>query len=77
MKKSLASCNGHEIVAQFLDENEYNTYCRKVMSASLDIALKSLSLDEIIDLWQKKNGDCTDDEIAAIGSVRAVKAVGQ
>jgi hypothetical protein len=71
LKKVLATCRGHEITAQFLDEDEYNRYCKKVMSASLDIALKSLSLDEIIDLWQKKNGDSADEIAESVGVVAA------
>jgi hypothetical protein len=71
LKKVLATCRGHEITAQFLDEDEYNRYCKKVMSASLDIALKSLSLDEIIDLWQRKNGDSADEIAESVGVVAA------
>ena len=71
LKKVLATCRGHEITAQFLDEDEYNRYCKKVMSASLDIALKSLSLDEIIDLWQKKTGDSADEIAESVGVVAA------
>ena len=71
LKKVLATCRGHEITAQFLDEDEYNRYCKKVMSASLDIALKSLSLDEIIDLWQKKNGGSADEIAESVGVVAA------
>ncbi len=70
LKKVLAVCRGHEITAQFLDEDEYNTYCQKVMSASLDIALKNLSLDEIIDLWQKRNGEDSDEIAENVGAVK-------
>lgn len=75
LKKVLANCRGHEITAQFLDEDEYNKYCRKVMRASLDIALTNLTLEELVGLWQEKNG-VTADEIV-VGSLIAAKAVGQ
>lgn len=71
IKKVLAVCRGHEITAQFLDEDEYNMYCQKVMRSSLDIALTNLSLDEIIELWQAKNGNCTDEIAENVGAVKS------
>ncbi len=74
LKKVLAVCHGHEITAQFLDENEYNMYCRKVMRTSLDIALKNLSIEELIDLWQEKNGVLDNgiaDSAEPVGAVMA------
>ena len=71
IKKVLAVCRGHEITTQFLYEDEYNMYCNKVMCPSLDIALTNLSLDEIIELWQAKNGDCTDEIAENVGAVKS------
>lgn len=54
-KKVLANADGHKIVADFKNEEEYSWYCRAMARECLDTLLKSLSLDELTSLWHEKN----------------------
>lgn len=55
LRKVLAIESGREITAEFKDEAEYNAYCRKVINDCLDICLSSLSLEEVVKLWEMRN----------------------
>lgn len=55
LRKTLAIESGRKITAEFKNEAEYNEYCRKVINDCLDICFSSLSLDEIVKLWEKRN----------------------
>ncbi len=55
LRKVLAIESGREIPAEFTDEAEYNPYCRKVINDCLDICLSSLSLEEVVKLWEMRN----------------------
>ena len=52
LRKVLAIESGREITAEFKNEAEYNAYCRKVINDCLDICLSSLSLEEVVKLWE-------------------------
>lgn len=54
-RKVLAIESGREITAEFKNEAEYNAYCRKVINDCLDICLSSLSLEEVVKLWEIRN----------------------
>lgn len=55
LRKVLAIESGREITAEFKNEAEYNAYCRKVINDCLDICLSSLSLEEVVKLWEMWN----------------------
>lgn len=55
LRKVLAIESGREITAEFKNEAEYNAYCRKVINDCLDICLSSLSLEEVVKLWDMRN----------------------
>ncbi len=55
LRKVLAIESGREITAEFKNEAEYNAYCRKVINDCLDICLSSLSLEEVVKLWEMRN----------------------
>ena len=55
LRKVLALESGREITAEFKNEAEYNAYCRKVINDCLDICLSSLSLEEVVKLWEMRN----------------------
>lgn len=55
LRKVLAIESGREITAEFKNEAEYNAYCRKVINGCLDICLSSLSLEEVVKLWEIRN----------------------
>ena len=55
LRKVLAIESGREITTEFKNEAEYNAYCRKVINDCLDICLSSLSLEEVVKLWEIRN----------------------
>ncbi len=55
LRKILAVESGHKIVAEFKDSAEYDAYCRRVVNECFDICLRSLSLEDVIRLWQERN----------------------
>ena len=55
LRKVLAIESGREITAELKNEAEYNAYCRKVINDCLDICLSSLSLEEVVKLWEMRN----------------------
>lgn len=54
-EKVLANNAGHKITAEFINDQEYEWYCRAMARECLEVVLKSLSLDELIRLWNEKN----------------------
>lgn len=54
-KKVLADADGHKIVADFKNDEEYILYCQTVARECLDTIMHSLSLDELISLWKDRN----------------------
>ena len=55
LRQVLAIESGREITAEFKNEAEYNASCRKVINDCLDICLSSLSLEEVVKLWEIRN----------------------
>lgn len=67
-KKVLAASNDHRIVACFKNEIEYNEFCGLIMTECVDNLMKSLSLEEIISLWNEKNAQAVTETAGSVNS---------
>lgn len=57
VRRVLAGGSGHEITADFENDEEYRLFCDAITKECIGILMKSLTLGEIIELWRAKNGN--------------------
>lgn len=55
VKRVLASCDGHEITAEFENTDEYRRFCDVIANECVDCLMKNMTLDDTIKLWLEKN----------------------
>lgn len=56
VRKVLANVSGQDITADFENDEEYQQFCGAVAKECITFLMKSLTLEEAIELWQEKNG---------------------